>query len=268
MATPAKKPASGRRPLMAGNWKMNTNHLEAIALAQKIAFGLKDPDFDQVDVAVLPPFTAIRSVQTLVDADRLRIVYGSQDISAHTAGAYTGEVSGPMLAKLGCTYVTVGHSERRQYHHEDDALVNAKVKAAFGADLIPIMCVGEGLEVRKAGEHVSHTLSQVEAGLEKIPADQARRIVIAYEPVWAIGTGEVATPADAQEVCGAIRTRLAELYDGGLADQVRILYGGSVKAGNITKIMAEPDVDGALVGGASLDPAEFVKICRFRDLTV
>jgi triosephosphate isomerase (TIM) len=268
MVTPARKPASGRRPLMAGNWKLNTNHLEAISLAQKIAFALKDTDFDAVDVAVLPPFTAIRSVQTTVDADRLRITYGAQDVSAHLSGAYTGEVSGVMLAKLGCTYAVVGHSERRQYHHEDDALVNAKVKAAFGTGLIPIMCVGEGLEVRKASEHVSHTLAQVEAGLEKIPADQARTIVIAYEPVWAIGTGEVATPADAQEVCGAIRTRLAELYDGGLADQVRILYGGSVKASNITGIMAESDVDGALVGGASLDPVEFVRICRYRELTV
>jgi triosephosphate isomerase len=270
MVTPgtARKPASGRRPLMAGNWKMNTSHLEAISLTQKIAFALKDTDFDAVDVAVLPPFTAIRSVQTTVDADRLRIVYGSQDISAHTSGAYTGEVSGTMLAKLGCTYATVGHSERRQYHHEDDALVNAKAKAAFTAGLIPIMCVGEGLEIRKAGEHVSHTLGQIDAGLEKIPAEQARTIVIAYEPVWAIGTGEVATPADAQEVCGAIRTRLAELYDGGLADQVRILYGGSVKGSNITGIMAQPDVDGALVGGASLDPVEFVKICRYRDLPV
>ncbi|MGH3390279.1 MAG: triose-phosphate isomerase [Actinomadura sp.] len=264
----AKPATTGRRPLMAGNWKMNNNHLEAIALVQKMAFALKDADYDAVDVVVLPPFTAIRSVQTLIDADRLRIRYGAQDISAHKSGAYTGEISGPMLAKLGCSYAVVGHSERRQYHGEDDALVNAKVKAAFAVEIVPILCVGEGLEVRKAGEQVSHTLAQVDGALEKIPADQARQLVIAYEPVWAIGTGEVATPKDAQEVCAAIRTRLAELYDGELADQVRILYGGSVKGGNIARIMAQPDVDGALVGGASLDPGEYVKICRYRDLPV
>lgn len=259
---------SGRKPLMAGNWKMNNNHFDAIKLVQKMAFALKDADHDAVDIAVLPPFTAIRSVQTLVDADKLGIQYGAQDVSQHASGAYTGEISAAMLAKLGCTYVAVGHSERRQYHAEDDAVVNAKARAALGADLTPILCVGEGLDVRKAGEHVAHVLAQVDGGLEKIPADQARRTVIAYEPVWAIGTGEVATPADAQEVCAAIRTRLAELYDGGLADQARILYGGSVKSGNVAKLMAQEDVDGALVGGASLDPGEFVKICRYRDLPV
>ncbi|XRQ16579.1 triose-phosphate isomerase [Actinomadura welshii] len=253
---------------MAGNWKMNNNHFDAIKLVQKMAFALKDADHDAVDIAVLPPFTAIRSVQTLVDADKLGIQYGAQDVSQHASGAYTGEISAAMLAKLGCTYVAVGHSERRQYHAEDDAIVNAKAKAALAADLTPIVCVGEGLDVRKAGEHVPHVLAQVDGALEKIPADQVRRTVIAYEPVWAIGTGEVATPQDAQEVCGAIRTRLAELYDGGLADQVRILYGGSVKGGNVAKLMAQDDVDGALVGGASLDPGEFVKICRYRDLPV
>ena len=267
MAKPAPKD-TGRKPLMAGNWKMNCTHLEAINLVQKMAFALKDADYDAVDISVLPPFTAIRSVQTLVDADRLRIAYGAQDVSAQEKGAYTGEISATMLAKLGCAYVLVGHSERRQYHHEDDALVNAKAKAVFAHDMVPILCVGEGLEVRKAGEQVSHTLAQVDGGLNKIPADQARRVVIAYEPVWAIGTGEVATPQDAQEVCTAIRTRLAELYDGDLADHVRILYGGSVKSGNIAGIMAQPDVDGALVGGASLDPGEFVKVCRYRDLPV
>ncbi|MEU5880651.1 triose-phosphate isomerase [Spirillospora sp. NPDC047279] len=264
----APKTPSGRKPLMAGNWKMNNNHLEAIALVQKLAFGLKEADHDAVDVAVLPPFTDIRSVQTLVDADRLQIAYGSQDVSQHASGAYTGEISGAMLAKLGCSYATVGHSERRQYHHEDDAVVNAKAKAALASELTPIVCVGEGLEVRKAGTHVAHTLAQVDGALEKITAEQARTIVIAYEPVWAIGTGEVATPQDAQEVCSAIRGRLAELYDGEIADSVRILYGGSVKGANIAGIMAQADVDGALVGGASLDPGEFVKICRYRDLPV
>lgn len=259
---------SGRKPLMAGNWKMNKHHLEAIALVQKMAFALKEADYDAVDVAVIPPFTAIRSVQSLIEADKYAIQYGAQDVSPHASGAYTGEIAASMLAKLGCSYVVVGHSERRQYHAEDDALVNAKAKAALAADITPILCVGEGLDVRQAGEHVPHVLEQVNGGLEKIPADQARRTVIAYEPVWAIGTGEVATPQDAQEVCGAIRTRLAELYDGGLADEARILYGGSVKGGNIAKLMAEDDVDGALVGGASLDPGEFVKICRYRDLLV
>jgi triosephosphate isomerase len=250
---------------MAGNWKMNLNHLEAIAHVQKLAFGLTDKDHDAVEVAVLVPFTDLRSVQTLVDGDRLRIKYGAQDVSAHDHGAYTGEISGPMLSKLKCSYVAIGHSERRQYHGEDEEIVNAKVKAAFAHGLTPILCVGEGLDVRKAGNQVSHTLAQLDGALKDVPADQAARIVVAYEPVWAIGTGEVATPEDAQEVCGAIRGRLAELYDQELADGVRIQYGGSVKAGNVAAIMAQPDVDGALVGGAALDPEEFVRIVRFRD---
>jgi triosephosphate isomerase len=250
---------------MAGNWKMNLNHLEAIAHVQKLAFALTDKDFDAVEVAVLPAFTALRSVQTLVDGDKLQIKYGAQDLSAHDAGAYTGEVSGAMLAKLKCTYVVVGHSERRQYHHEDEPLINAKVKAAYRHGLTPILCVGEGLQVRKAGNQVAHTLAQVDGALKDIPAEQVASIVIAYEPVWAIGTGEVATPEDAQEVCGAIRGRLGDLYSRELADEVRIQYGGSVKAGNVAAIMAQPDVDGALVGGAALDAEEFVKIVRFRD---
>ncbi|MGW7099862.1 triose-phosphate isomerase [Streptomyces sp. NPDC054883] len=254
-----------RTPLMAGNWKMNLNHLEAIAHVQKLAFALADKDFDAVEVAVLPPFVDLRSVQTLVDSDKLKIKYGAQDISAHDSGAYTGEVSGPMLAKLSCTFVAVGHSERRQYHGESDELCNAKVKAAYRHGITPILCVGEGLDVRKAGRQVEHTLAQVDGGLKDVPAEQVESIVIAYEPVWAIGTGEVATPEDAQEVCGAIRGRLAELYSQELADKVRIQYGGSVKAGNIAAIMAQPDVDGALIGGAALDVDEFVKIVRFRD---
>lgn len=259
-------PTPSRRPLMAGNWKMNKNHLDAILLVQKMAFALKDADYDAVDVVVLPPFTDLRSVQTVIEADRYAVQYGAQDVSQHASGAYTGEIAASMLAKLGCKYVVIGHSERRQYHGEDDALVNAKAKTALTADITPILCVGEGLEVRRAGAHVPHVLAQLDGGLEKIPAEQVRRIVIAYEPVWAIGTGEVATPKDAQEVCAAIRTRIAELHDGGVADQTRILYGGSVKGTNIAGIMAQADVDGALVGGASLDPGEFVKICRYRDL--
>ncbi len=254
-----------RTPLMAGNWKMNLNHLEAIAHVQKLAFALSDKDYDAVEVSVLPPFTDLRSVQTLVDGDKLKIKYGAQDLSAHDSGAYTGEISGLMLAKLKCTYVAVGHSERRQYHAETDEICNAKVKAAFRHGLTPILCVGEGLDVRKAGQQVQYTLNQLEGGLKDVPAEQAESIVIAYEPVWAIGTGEVATPEDAQEVCGAIRGRLAELYSQELADKVRIQYGGSVKSGNVAAIMAQPDVDGALVGGAALDADEFVKIVRFRD---
>ncbi|MEU6086139.1 triose-phosphate isomerase [Streptomyces sp. NPDC047085] len=254
-----------RTPLMAGNWKMNLNHLEAIAHVQKLAFALADKDYEAVEVAVLPPFTDLRSVQTLVDGDKLKIKYGAQDISQHDTGAYTGEISGPMLAKLKCTYVVIGHSERRQYHNETDELVNAKVKAAFKHGLTPILCIGEELEVREAGDHVTHTLAQLEGGLKGVPAEQAESIVIAYEPVWAIGTGKVCGSDDAQEVCGAIRTRLVELYSPEVADKIRIQYGGSVKASNVAEIMARPDIDGALVGGASLDADEFVKIVRFRD---
>jgi triosephosphate isomerase len=256
-------PDLSRRPLMAGNWKMNLNHLEAIALVQKLAFSLTDQDFDAVEVAVLPPFTHIRSVQTLVDGDKLRIAYGAQDLSEHDEGAYTGDISGAMLAKLGCTYVVVGHSERRQYHAEDDALVNRKVHAAFRHGVVPILCIGEGLEVRQEGRHVEHTLSQLDGSLAGVQPVQAALLVVAYEPVWAIGTGEVATPEDAQEVCAAIRERLGELYSAELLNAVRVLYGGSVKADNIGPIMAQPDVDGALVGGASLDPDEFTAICRY-----
>lgn len=253
-----------RKPLMAGNWKMNLNHLEAIALVQKLAFSLNDDDFTNVDVAVMVPFTDIRSVQTLVDGDKLRIGYGAQDMSQHDSGAYTGEISGVMLAKLGVSYVVLGHSERRQYHAESDALVNAKAKAALRHGITPIVCVGEGLEIRKAGTHVEYTLAQLDGSLAGITPEQLAKSVIAYEPVWAIGTGEVATPEDAQEVCGAIRQRLAETHGEAAAADVRVLYGGSVKASNVASIMAQPDVDGALVGGASLDADEFVAIARFR----
>ena len=251
---------TGRMPLIAGNWKMNLNHLEAIALVQKLAFSLAEPLFDRVEVVVVPPFTDLRSVQTLVDGDRLLLKYGAQDVSPHSAGAFTGEISGPMLAKLGCSYVVIGHSERRQYHHETDEVVNRKVRATYAVEMTPILCVGEGLEVRESGDHVAHTLAQLSGALVDITAEQARSLVVAYEPVWAIGTGKVATPDDAQEVCAAIRTRLAELYTGSLADGVRVLYGGSVKADNVGGIMAEVDVDGALVGGASIDANSFAGI--------
>jgi len=253
-----------RKPLMAGNWKMNVNHFEAIALVQKLAFGLNEQDLEAVDVAVLPPFTDIRSVQTLIEGDHYDIAYGAQDISMHSSGAYTGEISGAMLAKLGCTYVAVGHSERRQYHAEYDSVVAAKTAAALVNELVPIVCVGEGLEIRQSGEHVTYVLEQVRGSLEGISDDQVAGLVIAYEPVWAIGTGEVATGQDAQEVCAAIRADIAEQRGASVAESVRILYGGSVKATNVAGIMAQLDVDGCLVGGASLDADEFIGIVRYR----
>jgi triosephosphate isomerase len=247
---------------------MHLTHLEAIGLVQKLAFSLKEPELEAAEVVVLPPFTALRSVQTLVTGDKLGIGYGAQDLSVQDSGAYTGEVSGAMLAALACRYVVVGHSERRMLHGEDDAVVAGKVQAALRHGLVPILCVGEGLEVRRAGEHVPHCTAQLEAALEGLTAEQVTSpgegtgIVIAYEPVWAIGTGEVATPEDAQEVCGALRPRLAERFGAETAGIVRILYGGSVKAANTAGILAGPDVDGALVGGASLDGDEFAQICR------
>jgi triosephosphate isomerase len=251
---------------MAGNWKMHMNHFEAIALVQKLAFTLTAKDFDAVEVAVLPPFTALRSVQTLIDGDKLPISYGAQDLSEHDWGAYTGDVSGPMLAKLGCDYVLAGHSERRQYHAETDEIVNGKVQAAVRSELTPILCVGESLEVRQAGQQVDYCIGQVDGALKGIPATAVAGMVVAYEPVWAIGTGEVATPEDAQQAAAAIRSRISEVHDAETASSVRILYGGSVKPGNIAPIMAQPDVDGALIGGASLDAGQFAQICRYREL--
>ena len=257
-----KAPREGRRPLIAGNWKMNLTHLDAIGLVQKLAFTIPDAVFDSVDVVVLPPFTALRSVQTLVTGDKLDVGYGAQDLSPHDSGAYTGDVSGAMLSALACQFVTVGHSERRAMHGEDDAVVAIKVQAALRHGIAPIVCVGEGLEIRQSGEHVVHCMGQLVASLDGLTAEQMGRVVVAYEPVWAIGTGEVATPEDAQEVCGALRTRLAERFGPETAATVRILYGGSVKAANTAGILAGPDVDGALVGGASLDADEFAQICQ------
>ncbi len=256
--------ATVRKPLMAGNWKMNLNHFEAIALVQKLAFALNEADFAAVDVAVLPPFTDIRSVQTLIEGDKYELLYGGQDVSQHASGAYTGEISAAMLAKLGCSFVTVGHSERRDYHGESDVIVSAKAHAAIASGMIPIVCIGEGLDIRKAGTHVAHVLEQLDGSLAGLSSEQVADLVVAYEPVWAIGTGEVATPEDAQEVCGAIRARISDVWGAGTGQQVRVLYGGSVKASNVAGIMAKADVDGALVGGASLDPDEFVGIVRFR----
>jgi triosephosphate isomerase len=244
---------------------MNLNHQEAVVLVQKLAWTLDDKqhDYGKVEVVVLPPFTDLRSVQTLVDGDRLKIRYGAQDVSTHDDGAYTGDISSTMLSKLGCSYVVVGHSERREHHGEDDATVNAKAHKTVAAGMTPIVCVGEGLEVRREGRHVELCTTQIVGSLAGFTAAQVGDLVIAYEPVWAIGTGEVATPDDAQEVCGAIRARVAEMSGDEAAAAVRILYGGSVKANNVAGIMQQPDVDGALVGGASLQADEFGGICRF-----
>ena len=259
-----------RTPLMAGNWKMNLNHQEAVVLVQKLSWTLNDKkhDYSKAEVVVLPPFTDIRSVQTLVDGDQLSIGYGAQDVSAHESGAYTGEISAGMLAKLGCSYVCVGHSERREYHAESDELVNAKAKAALGAGMTPIVCVGEPLPIRQAGDQVPYTLAQLDGSLAGFTAEQIGGLVVAYEPVWAIGTGEVATPDDAQAVCAAIRERVREVHGDAAADAVRVLYGGSVKAANVGGIMEKADVDGCLVGGASLQVDEFGGICRFYDMPV
>ncbi|MBY6435181.1 triose-phosphate isomerase [Rhodococcus kroppenstedtii] len=250
-----------RTPFIAGNWKMNLNHLEAIALVQKIAFSLPAKYFEKVDVAVIPPFTDIRSVQTLVEGDKLLLTYGAQDLSPHDQGAYTGDISGAFLAKLGCTYVVVGHSERRAGHGEDDATVLAKTTAALKHGLTPIVCIGEGLDVREAGEHVAHNLEQLRGSLAGLSAEQIAKVVVAYEPVWAIGTGKVASAADAQEVCAAVRTELASLANVDTAAAVRILYGGSVGSKNVGEIVGQTDVDGALVGGASLKADEFATLC-------
>ena len=252
-----------RKPLIAGNWKMNLNHLEAIAVTQKLSYSLEDRDFEAVDVAVFPPFTDIRSVQTLIDGDRLRLVYGAQDISPETSGAFTGDISGGMLKKLGCTYILVGHSERRSIHGEESSLLNRKIKAVLANEMLPIFCVGESLEVRESGHQIEHVLNQIREGLKGFHKPELKKIIIAYEPVWAIGTGRTATPQDAQEVCAAIRGELVSIGSDEIAQNALILYGGSVKSANIVDIMREADVDGALVGGASLDPEEFARICKF-----
>jgi triosephosphate isomerase len=257
-----------RKPLMAGNWKMNLNHLEAIAVAQKLVYSLDDKDYDAVDVAIIPPFTDIRSIQTMVDGDRLRLMYGAQDLSPESSGAFTGDISGHMLAKLGCTFVLAGHSERRAIHREDDALINRKIKAALKNELTPIFCVGEELPVRESGAHVSHVIRQLRAGLEGLTKPELKKIVIAYEPVWAIGTGKTATPEDAQEVCAAIREEMESIGSPEIAAAMRILYGGSVKSSNVVEIMKQGDVDGALIGGASLDPEELAKIVKFHSVPV
>jgi triosephosphate isomerase len=255
-------PTSTRTPIISGNWKMNLNHFEAIQTVQKLHYSLPKDVYERVDVTVHPPFTDIRSVQTVIEADRLEIGLGAQHCHHEDAGAFTGEVSPAFLAKLDVDYVICGHSERRELFGETDETVNKKVHAILKHVMTPIMCCGESLEQREAGETEAVVLGQVAAGLAKVTAAQVASMVVAYEPIWAIGTGRTATAEDAQAVCAAIRVAIAAQYDAETANAVRIQYGGSVKAGTTEELMAQPDVDGALVGGASLDPEEFARIVQ------
>ncbi|MDY3127682.1 MAG: triose-phosphate isomerase [Corynebacterium sp.] len=249
-----------RTPLIAGNWKMNLNHKEAIGQLQKFAFALPKEYYDAVEVSFMVPFTDIRTAQTLVEGDKLKFSYGAQDLSAHESGAYTGEISGDMLSALGCSYVVVGHSERRQYHGETNELVAAKAVAALKHSIVPIVCVGEPLDVRQAGNHVDYVVEQTRLSLADVDAKSLHNVVIAYEPVWAIGTGKVASAEDAQEVCAVIRELIAQLADASVAESIRILYGGSVKTDTVGELLSKPDVDGGLIGGASLQGEEFAKL--------
>ncbi len=242
---------------------MNLNHYEAIQIVQKMSYLVSKDDFDAVDVSIHPPFTDLRSVQTLLDADSLRFVLGAQNCHHETSGAFTGEVAPPFLAKLGVRYVICGHSERRQYFSETDDIVARKVAAVQAHKMVPIVCVGESLDERESGATMDRVTSQVTGSLAGRSATQVAELVIAYEPIWAIGTGLTATASDAQDVCRAIRETVARTWDTATADVVRIQYGGSVKAGNIAELMAQPDIDGALVGGASLDPEEFARIVQY-----
>ena len=255
--------ASTRRPLIAGNWKMNLDHLQSIAFVQKVAWALKDKKFNEeaVEVAVFPPFTDLRSVQSLISADKLPLELGAQDLSIHDSGAHTGDISGAFLKALDCSYVLVGHSERRADHREGDDVVVAKVQAALRHSLVPILCVGETAEdLEKLGASTV-PVGQLTAVLSAIPQDSD--IVVAYEPVWAIGSGQAATPDQAEDVCRELRDTLRRLHGEDVAKRTRILYGGSVKAANIAGFMKRENIDGALVGGASLDVEEFVSIARF-----
>ena len=255
---------ANRRPLISGNWKMHQNHFEAIQCMQKLAFLVGKDDFDAVDVSVHPPFTDLRSVQTLIEGDNLRFILGAQHCHFEEKGAFTGEVAPSFLAKLTVRYVICGHSERREIFGETDEWVHAKVVAVLKNGMTPILCVGETLEEREAGATEEKVLGQVRAGLSKLAPEQVAGLVVAYEPIWAIGTGRTATSQDAQDVCAAIRREIGVLFGAEAAAAARIQYGGSVKAANIAELMAMPDIDGALVGGASLDPDEFARIVQYR----
>ena len=251
-----------RKPLMAGNWKMHHTHLEAIQVVQKLSYRLEKQDYDDVEVVVCPAFTALRSVQTTLEGDRIPIGLGAQNCYFETQGAFTGEVSPTMLAKLHVQYVIVGHSERRELFGETDDIVAKKLRAVLAADMQPIVCVGESLAQREAGETDVFVAGQVQAAFANLPSDKAARCVIAYEPIWAIGTGRNATPDDTNATIGVIRSSLRDIV-GGTADELRILYGGSMKPGNAADLMAMPEVDGGLVGGASLDPDDFARVIRY-----
>jgi triosephosphate isomerase (TIM) len=253
-----------RRPIIAANWKMHKTHLEAIRDVQKLSYLLDRSDADRVEVVICPAFTALRAVQTLIDSDRLPYGLGAQNVHQEEKGAFTGEVSPPMLQALKCGYVIVGHSERRQLFGETDEVVNRKVRSVFSHTMVPILCVGESLGEREAGATEEKVAGQVRRGLQGVASEDATRLVIAYEPIWAIGTGRNAEPADAGQVVGLIRDTLSSSYSKEVADAVRVQYGGSVKAGNIRDFMAHPEIDGALVGGASLDPEEFALIVKYR----
>lgn len=255
---------NSRKPLISGNWKMNQNHFEAIQCVQKLAYLLGKDDFASVDVSVHPPFTDIRSVQTLIDADDLKFLLGAQHCHFEDRGAFTGEVAPVFLAKLSVKYVICGHSERREMFAETDETVQKKVSAILSNKMIPILCVGETLAEREENRTLEKVLGQLRAGLAKLTPEQAATIVVAYEPIWAIGTGKTATTADAQEVCHAIRQEIGVLFGAETAAAIRIQYGGSVKAANIAELMRQTDIDGALVGGASLDPDEFARIVQYR----
>ena len=255
---------SGRKPLMSANWKMNHNHLEAIQVVQKLAARLTDDDYDAVDVSVHPPFTGLRSIQTVIESDGLAFFLGAQNCHWEPEGAYTGEVSPTMLSKLKVTYVIVGHSERREHFHESDDMVNRKAKAVFDAGMTPIMCVGETLEERQENQAEEKVRGQIQTGLDGLSAEQVAGMVIAYEPIWAIGTGETATAKDAQDMCATIRSLISEASGEDAGQAVRIQYGGSVKPDNTAELMDQPDIDGALVGGASLDPDDFAQIVQYR----
>ncbi len=252
-----------RKPLISGNWKMNLNHFEAIQTVQKLHYLLPSDIYEQVDVTIHAPFTDIRSVQTLIDSEKLDLMVGAQHCHWEDTGAYTGEVSPAFLAKLNVDYVIAGHSERREIFGETDDMVNKKVAAIQHHGMIPILCCGETLAEREAGATEAKVLGQIEAGLSGRSNEQIASLVIAYEPIWAIGTGRTATADDAQTVCHAIRERVRDLTDDVTADVLRIQYGGSVKAGNAAELMEQPDIDGALVGGASLDPDEFARLIQF-----
>jgi triosephosphate isomerase len=254
-----------RKPLISGNWKMHHNHFEAIQVVQKLSFRLRKEDYEFVDVSLHPPFTDIRSVQTVLESDRIPIALGAQNCHWEDKGAFTGEVSAPMLAKLNVSYVIVGHSERRELFGETDETVHQKLLAVLRNGMTPILCVGETLEEREAGNTEEKVSGQVRAGLRGVKPEAVAQLVIAYEPIWAIGTGRNATPDDAQGTCKAIRDVVAEAAGAEPAAAIRIQYGGSVKPGNIAELMAQPDIDGALVGGASLDPDDFARIAQFKE---